>query len=51
MKREEKKRRTPDNEPANMKTEGSINTDPTGSWTGVSTDSPYETPVQDADDL
>lgn len=31
--------------------EGGINTDPNGSWTGVVTDNPYETPVQDVDDL
>ena len=32
-------------------TKNGINTDPFGSWTGVSTDDPYEKPVQDADDL
>ena len=32
-------------------TKDGINTDPFGSWTGVSTDDPYEKPVQDADDL
>ena len=51
MKREEKKRGCPENEPAHMKADGSINTDPSGSWTGVCTDSPDEIPVQDADDL
>ena len=28
-----------------------INTDPNGSWTGVSTDNIMEKPIQDADDL
>lgn len=28
-----------------------INTDPQGSYTGVSTEDKYEPPVQDADDL
>ena len=28
-----------------------IITDPLGSWTGVPTDSPYDLPIQDADDL
>ena len=32
-------------------TKDGINTDPFGSWTGVSTDDPYEKPIQDADDL
>ena len=32
-------------------TDGGINTDPFGSWTGVSADDPYEKPIQDADDL
>ena len=35
----------------NFSTKDGINTDPFGSWTGVSTDDPYEKPVQDADDL
>ena len=35
----------------NFSTRGEINTDPFGSWTGVSTDDPYEKPIQDADDL
>ena len=29
----------------------SINTDPNGTWTGVPTDDPMSTPIQDADDL
>lgn len=28
-----------------------INTDPDGSWTGVSTEDPFDKPIQDADDL
>lgn len=28
-----------------------INTDPDGSWTGVSTEDPMSKPIQDADDL
>ena len=35
----------------NFSTKDGINTDPFGSWTGVSTDDPYEKPIQDADDL
>lgn len=31
--------------------EEGIVTDPQGSYTGVSTDDPFDTPVQDADDL
>lgn len=32
-------------------TNARINTDPDGSWTGVSTEDKYEKPVQDVDDL
>ena len=35
---------------ADMHSEGGINTDPLGSWTGVP-DEKWEAPVQDADDL
>ena len=39
-------------EPADMKGEGSIVTDPNGSYTGVPTvGGKYEQPIQDADDL
>ena len=31
--------------------DGRIITDPLGSWTGVPTDSPFDTPIQDVDDL
>ena len=34
-----------------MSTEGRINTDPFGSYTGFPTENPNERPVQDADDL
>jgi hypothetical protein len=36
---------------AEMSTEGRINTDPNGSYTGVCTDDVCDIPVQDADDL
>ena len=39
------------NEPADMCADNSINTDPDGMWTGVSTADKYEKPVQDVDDL
>ena len=35
----------------NLKADSAINTDPYGSYTGVSTDNKYERPIQDADDL
>ncbi len=34
-----------------VKTDSKIDTDPFGSWTGVSTEDPYDKPVQDVDDL
>jgi len=36
---------------ADMRSDMSINTDPDGMWTGVPTQSPYEEPIQDVDDL
>ena len=36
---------------ADMRSDERINTDPDGMWTGVSTDSMLEPPVQDVDDL
>lgn len=56
MKREVNSRR-PDmkrerySEPAQMKADSKINTDPEGMWTGISTEDPMEEPIQDADDL
>ena len=34
-----------------MQSDGRIIVDPFGSWTGVSTDDIFDTPVQDVDDL
>ncbi len=34
-----------------VKPDSKIDTDPFGSWTGVSTEDPYDKPVQDVDDL
>ena len=40
------------NAPANMKEEGSIITDPNGSYTGyVVNGDPFDKPIQDVDDL
>ena len=39
------------NRPCNMGTDGSIITDPDGSYTGVPIDGGEEKPVQDVDDL
>ena len=49
MKKQENDNKQLQNEPAYMKTDGQINTDPFGSFTGNPTDD--DTPVQDADDL
>lgn len=52
MKREEKSiKKNTLSQPAEMKADKEINTDPDGSWTGVPTEFPYEMPIQDADDL
>ena len=39
------------NLPAIMAADNRINTDPDGTWTGVSTENCYDEPVQDVDDL
>ena len=39
------------NRPCDMRDNGTISTDPFGSWTGVCSQDELEKPVQDADDL
>ncbi len=46
------KKNAPLSEPSDMKEQGSIITDPNGSYTGVPLDGDvYDRPVQDVDDL
>lgn len=52
MRQAPSKKSHPTNNPADMKEQGSIITDPNGSYTGIVTDgSIYDRPIQDADDL
>lgn len=50
-KKREEKRANIESYTESFATSGSINTDPNGMWTGVSTEDKYEMPVQDVDDL
>lgn len=51
MDNKEKKEKRVENAPSKMSTDGTINTDPNGMWTGVVTDNALDDPVQDVDDL
>ena len=51
MKKNKQNKEKCPNRPCNMREDGSIITDPNGSYTGVVLDNKYDKPIQDVDDL